>query len=100
MEQKRYSITDFTIGDIYEHCSGGFWMVSAKNKFLNKLSSIKVNSNGEVKEHYTQDVKALYSLASADVDSEAECCSKSGCNRPKLDGNVYCSYHYEVNFGG
>tara|TARA_R110000823_G_scaffold314446_1_gene443616 strand:- start:21 stop:257 length:237 start_codon:yes stop_codon:yes gene_type:complete len=33
------------------------------------------------------------------VDSEAELCGKSNCHMEKLDGNVYCSYHYDVNFG-
>lgn len=33
------------------------------------------------------------------VDSEVELCGKSNCNRQKLDGNVYCSYHYDINFG-
>lgn len=33
------------------------------------------------------------------VVTEGELCGKSNCNRPKLDGNVYCSYHYEINFG-
>tara|TARA_R110000796_G_scaffold1673_9_gene6999 strand:- start:268 stop:516 length:249 start_codon:yes stop_codon:yes gene_type:complete len=33
------------------------------------------------------------------VDSEAELCGKSNCNRQKLEGNVYCSYHYDINFG-
>lgn len=33
------------------------------------------------------------------VDSEPQLCGKSNCNRQKLDGNVYCSYHYEINFG-
>lgn len=26
-------------------------------------------------------------------------CGKSNCNRQKLEGNVYCSYHYDINFG-
>ena len=38
---------------------------------------------------------ALYNV----VDSEAELCGKRDCNRPKLEGNVYCSYHYKINFG-
>lgn len=62
MMQKQYSIGDFKIGDIYEHYSDGFWIVSAKSMFFNKLSSIKVNSNGEQKEHYVQDVKVIYFL--------------------------------------
>lgn len=36
------------------------------------------------------------------VDTEIEemqLCGKSNCNRQKLDGNVYCSYHYDINFG-
>jgi hypothetical protein len=33
------------------------------------------------------------------VDSEEELCGKSNCNRQKLEGNVYCSYHYDINFG-
>lgn len=36
------------------------------------------------------------------VDTELEeiqLCGKSNCNRQKLEGNVYCSYHYDINFG-
>ena len=30
---------------------------------------------------------------------ERAVCGKTGCDRPKLDGNVYCSYHYDINIG-
>ncbi len=36
------------------------------------------------------------------VDTELEeiqLCGKSNCTRQKLEGNVYCSYHYDINFG-
>ena len=29
---------------------------------------------------------------------EIQLCGKSNCNRQKLEGNVYCSYHYDINF--
>jgi hypothetical protein len=38
-------------------------------------------------------------ILSGVVDSEAKLCGKSNCHMEKLDGNVYCSYHYDVNFG-
>lgn len=30
---------------------------------------------------------------------EIQLCGKRNCTRPKLEGNVYCSYHYDINFG-
>jgi len=52
----------------------------------------------EIIKKYERQVKNTVALADV-VDSEAELCEKRDCNRPKLEGNVYCSYHYEINFG-
>lgn len=65
------------------------------NKLLDYVEEL------ELREGYheaQQQVKNNVGLVNV-VDSEAELCGKTGCNRTKLDGNVYCSYHYEINFG-
>ena len=57
-----------------------------------------VKEKDEIIKKYEAQVKNNVGLANV-VDSEAELCGKRDCSRPKLDGNVYCSYHDEINFG-
>jgi hypothetical protein len=61
-----------------------------KNAIANmKILNILVDLRAEAKQL----------ILSGVVDSEAKLCGKSNCHMEKLDGNVYCSYHYDVNFG-
>lgn len=41
---KYYHINDFKVGDIYEHTSGGFFMIDYINKRDQVLDSTRVNS--------------------------------------------------------
>lgn len=54
-----------------------------------------VNKDSKEVNNINSDKELIDSYGFEDI----QLCGKSNCTRPKLEGNVYCSYHYDVNFG-
>ena len=80
MTELREKINDI----ILSYCEGHYHLEFTEDDLPNILNEIE---------------EAINYIPCCKSDSESELCGKSNCNRQKLDGNVYCSYHYEINFG-
>lgn len=91
--------------DLAEWIEGGFYSDGRQKELVEQIKALDPNASiiwGSVErfEKQLEKLEQKKKLAITDVvDSEPQLCGKSNCNRQKLDGNVYCSYHYEINFG-
>ena len=81
------------------------YLKEAREEFCKEVSKYNVSDNLQLRTAcdsfliaFDQATEKLLIIPIV-VDSEVELCGKSNCNRQKLDGNVYCSYHYDINFG-
>lgn len=54
-----YSFNDISVGDIYEHYGGQYWMVISKNSRDETLTSYPVNGV-EVRVHKFEDVRKIW----------------------------------------
>lgn len=66
-------------------------------KMLNLINNLSERVN-ELEPVIKQQIKKSLPIHDVVLQSE-QLCGKSNCNRQKLEGNVYCSYHYDINFG-
>jgi len=56
---KNYSFYDLKKGDIYEHYSGGLWIVGFINDHLKVYESSRVNDS-EIQTHKIEDIKQAW----------------------------------------
>ena len=81
------------------------YLKEAREEFCKEVSKYNVSDNLQLRTACDSFLIAFDQATEKAINysqccmSEVELCGKSNCNRQKLDGNVYCSYHYDINFG-
>lgn len=68
-----------------------------EDKVVNNINYMRCCVNKDSKEE--NNINNDKELIDSYNFEEIQLCGKSNCKRPKLEGNVYCSYHYDINFG-